>query len=202
MKIELFWSQFMKHHMTWIFCILSILTLTVACGTAPSPQDLSDSSENTADEELSPYSPQVIYATQWSEVMIQSNFAKTTISVGAHFSTTRNACGRDAYGAIPLNSWNELAEALNQAVNTSLSEEYCMPEAQELDQNGYIKKHIDGSVQIKLESKKMLELFQAKDGMICTQLQDRKLAEKLHRSLNTQVIRADQEDCPHGWGSN
>ncbi|NBU21076.1 hypothetical protein EBS43_06655, partial [bacterium] len=112
------------------------------------------------------------------------------------------ACGRDAYGAIPLQAWNKLAQSINQAVSTLLGEEYCMPEAQELDSQGYYKKHVDSSVEIKLDDKKTLVLFLVRDGQICTHLKDHALAETLHQGLNNQVAQADREECPNGWGSN
>jgi hypothetical protein len=193
----------MKHYINTILITFTFLNLLTSCGPKSTINFQPVPLENfPSEEELMPYSSQVVYAKNWSEIIIHANFAKTTITIGAHFSTTRNACGRDAYGAIPLQAWNKLAQSINQAVSTPLGEEYCMPEAQELDSQGYYKKHVDGSVEIKLDDKKTLVLFLVRDGQICTHLKDHALAETLHQGLNNQVAQADREECPNGWGSN
>lgn len=192
----------MQPRLKTLFIISSLAALLNACAN-PSPLGLSDPEPTTApDEELTPYSNEVTYARKWSEIILHANFAKTIITLGAHLSTSRNACGRDAYGAIPLEEWNTLAQAANSAVDSPLGPETCFEEAQELDQNGYIKKHVDGSVQIKLENQQTLDLFYAQEGQICTHLKDRTLAQHLLHQLDQEVIRADREDCPNGWGSN
>ncbi len=142
-------------------------------------------------------------AEGWSQLIMIANYAKTTLDSMAHFNTSRNACGKDAYGAIQSSElWNQMVEYINAAIQAQpRSEAYCTPNSQELDANGYYKKSMDGNVEIKLADGSKRQLFETRGSDICTLIQDPALAKGLLSVLNQLVLIADKEDCPHGWGS-
>jgi hypothetical protein len=75
-----------------------------------------------------PAASTLVYADGWSDLTIIANQAKTEVSPGGHFSTSRNACGKEAYGAIDLAEWNAIAQGANAAVAAHpLAEETCFP---------------------------------------------------------------------------
>src|SRR5690242_4977350 len=69
--------------------------------------------------DLNPVSPNVVYADGWNEIVIVANSAKTRVGVGAHLTTNRNKCGRDAYSSIELAEWNDIAKNTNAAMKTT-----------------------------------------------------------------------------------
>jgi len=169
---------------------------------APEPQQTPSGSENLPPtDELNPRSAQVVYPSGWGEIVINANYAKTTVTVGAHFATTRNACGRDAYGGIDLATWNALAQNANLALQSepNTSEEYCVdPPADAL-------RWMDGTVDIKLPQAngtlKTRTLYEARNGLICSTIRDKTVSDALLGTINQMVLIADKEDCPNGWGS-
>jgi hypothetical protein len=142
-------------------------------------------------------------AEDWSQLTMLANYAKTTLDTMAHFNTSRNACGKDAYGAIQSSGlWNQLVVSINEAVQSnSRSEESCSPFNQETDANGYYKKTMDGTVEVKLANGSKRLLFALRGSDICTTIQDPGLSKNLLSALNDLVLIADKEDCPNGWGS-
>lgn len=142
-------------------------------------------------------------AEGWSQLTMVANYAKTTLDTMAHFNTSRNACGKDAYGAVQSSElWNKMVQNINAAVQSPpRSEAYCAPANQELDANGYYKKTMDGTVEAKLADGSKRQLFEQRGSDICTTIQDPTLSATLLRNLNELVLLADKEDCPNGWGS-
>lgn len=142
-------------------------------------------------------------AQGWLQVVMIANSAKTTLDTMAHFNTNRNACGKDAYGAIQSNDlWHQLVEWVNESVKRApRSEERCTPLSQELDANGYYKKSMDGTVEVKLTDGTKRQLFEVRGSEICTTIDTPETASHLLDALNQLVLIADKEDCPNGWGS-
>ncbi len=142
-------------------------------------------------------------AEGWTQLTLIANYAKTTLDTVAHFNTSRNACGKDAYGAVQsVELWSQMVQAINIAIQTPpRAEEDCTPVNPELDSNGYYKKSMDGTVEIKLIDGTKRQLFAQRGSDMCTTLQDPVASKNLLGVLNALVLIADQEDCPNGWGS-
>ena len=178
------------------FVLLVILGLN-----SPGCSDFSNSFQSTDDIPpphreitLTPVSKNIIYAIGWSDLLINANYAKTTVTVAAHFSTTRNACGKEAYGPIEMDAWNDLATHMNAAIKAGPSRnEYCV--AAPLD-----GKYMDGTVEVKVNGATRT-LYEFKDWQICSTIEDHKTSDALLALLNQLIILADKEDCPNGWGS-
>ncbi|MCM2276648.1 MAG: hypothetical protein NDJ89_01060 [Oligoflexia bacterium] len=129
-----------------------------------------------------------LYAVGWDTVIINANYAKTTVDHVAHFLTTRNACGRDAYGAIELGVWNQFTESLNAAMLEAPLEE---PRCRTVET--YSK--MDGTAEALLEGRKRL-LFEVRGhSEVCTTIRDRATEEKLFSAITAIVLAADKEDC-------
>ncbi len=146
-------------------------------------------------DELTPISPNVVYSTGWGEMTVNANYAKTTITLGAHFATNRNACGKDAYGSIDLELWNALAKNTNLAIQGGTRTEMnCVDPPTET------YKFMDGTVEVKL-AQGTRTLYELKNGQICSSIQDKVVSDALLRAINQLIVVADKEDCPNGWGS-
>lgn len=144
---------------------------------------------------LSPTSPELVYSSGWTEMVIRANSAKTTVDPGAHFATNRNACGKDAYGAIDLEDWNALAKYTNLAIEgESRPEDHCV------DPPAEANKYMDGTVEVKTPSG-IKVLFEVKDWQICTRIKDAQVSDTLLKTIEKIILQADKEDCPNGWGS-
>jgi hypothetical protein len=160
-----------------------------------SPDLISTAQPSEPLPEITPQVPPLTYAQGWDEMIILANSAKTRVSPAAHFATTRNACGREAYGAIDSQTWNPLATGSNAAVVASHLQEglcFAIPD---------VPRPLDGSVQLKLKDGKLLTLFELRGNEICGPLADATLANSLLSAIHRVIQVADQEDCPHGWGS-
>src|SRR4051812_8057937 len=113
--------------------VLALLFIIIAVGVLGCGQDNSDPvaapppKNSTADiPGIDPESQIVTSAKGWSNIVITANMAKTDVGAGAHFATTRNACGKDAYGALSLESWNNLAKNANLSVQgLTRDPDYC-----------------------------------------------------------------------------
>jgi hypothetical protein len=141
------------------------------------------------------HSDQVVYAEGWSEALIQANYAKTVIDTTGHFSTTRNACGKDAFGVLSVEDWNLFAKSLNEISKEGLSSnEYCVPAPED------VSRFMDGEVELKLDQGKKT-LYQYKSYEICSNIQNHQVSDQLLQVINKIIAHADQEDCPNGWGS-
>jgi len=164
----------------------SLLLVMTGCGGG---------ADNAEELLLDPVSPNITYADQWLEITMMANSAKTTISTVAHFSTTRNKCGKDAYGAInDLAFWNEFTKNMNIAVKAPpIADEYCVDSPSQWPR-------MDGTVDAKTEAGKR-SLFWVKGGQVCSTIRDPGTAAKLLAAYHKIVLLADAEDCPNGWGS-
>jgi len=132
----------------------------------------------------------------WTELSWIANSAKTRISTGGHFTTSRNACGKEAYGGVELEAWNKMTTALNLAVQKEpLREDYCVsiPET---------PPYMDGAVDVKIAGGTLRTIYQLKGDQICSTVQDSKISDDLLSAITRIIAAADKEDCPNGWGSN
>ncbi len=161
--------------------------------SVPDPVPPHDTGEDNTD--LNPTSPQVTYASKWTSVTLLANSAKTIIDSLGHFSTNRNACGKDAYGSIALEVWNPLAKNLNLAIEKDPPyNDYCIPIPETNN------KYMDGTVEIKMEQGNR-KLYELRDNQICSTIADPQVSDILFGIINKLIIIADKEDCPNGWGS-
>lgn len=161
-----------------------------------SPQPSPTPTPGIQETGLPAVSPDVVYAKDWSELVIQANFAKTTLTPGAHFLTTRNACGREVYGTVDLETWNGVAKYSNLAIQDPPSQtDYCVKAP--MDSN---EKYMDGIVEIQLAHEKRT-LLELKNDEICSTIADHKVADELLKYINKVIMAADKEECPNGWGS-
>jgi len=155
----------------------------------------------TPEEELHPLSKKVIYAYGWESATIRANSARTKVTIAAHFETDRNACGKDAYGPLDLQTWNDFAQSMNQAIVSLFTQpqtaptEYCTPSPQD-----YSEKFIDESLSVKTIQGDLF-LFENKEGELCTRIADKAIADQLTKATIKIIVAADREDCPNGWGS-
>ena len=164
---------------------------------APDPTKNIPPPQADNNEGLAPNSPNITYASGWSEIDITANMAKTKVTVGAHFGTSRNACGKDAYGAIELATWNSLAKNANLAIqNEPRALDYCVPIP---DDNIYLNRG-GLSVEVKTPTGNRA-LYDIKNGEICSTVQDDATSQALLDAINQVIEAADKEDCPNGWGS-
>lgn len=149
-----------------------------------------------SDPGLPATSPNVIYATGWSVMIIHANYAKTTIDSGAHLTTDRNACGKDAYAAIALDEWNNFSKNVNLAIQKPpVQDEYCVSPPTDT------YKYMDGSVKITTDHGERL-LYETVDYQICSTISDHKLSDTLLALINQLILDADKTNCPNGWGSD
>src|SRR6185503_1348063 len=56
----------------------------------------------------------LIDADGWSDMVLTANYAETKVDIYGHFETSRNACGRESYGAFDKKTWNDVANAMNE----------------------------------------------------------------------------------------
>lgn len=182
--------------MTRTKMVFLLMLLSLGCGKQNSnPSPIAPSQAIETGEELTPYSENDVYAQGWEGVVIDAFWAKTTISASAHFTTNRNACGKDAYGAIDLETWNQFAANVNKIIlMTPLATETCVDPPEDTD------KFMNGTVEVNLENKAKKILFEYKDWQICNKIKDPKLAKETLKIVNQLITTADKEDCPNGWG--
>ncbi len=182
------------------FCVVSICFLSACIREYPQNMNYAgeDLPENTPID-LTPYSPAVVYADGWRDAVIMANFAKTTVDVGAHFATSRNACGKDAFGAIDLATWNQFSKSLNSALKMPARTEdqyYCVSPPMDTS------KWLDGTLEVNLPPpQKSRILYELRDGQICSSIQDKAVSDVLLEVVQKIIVAADREDCPNGWGS-
>jgi len=135
------------------------------------------------------------YAVNWEGVVMQANYAKTKIDTAAHFTTDRNACGKDAYGSLDTTTWNTISKDINAIILTAPLDDknlFCVPYPDHYK--------MDGNVSVELGGGKMRDLFSNVGGQICSTIRDPALSNDLLDALNTVVLRADKEDCNRGIG--
>jgi hypothetical protein len=134
-----------------------------------------------------------IYAEGWNTVVIVANYAKTKVDRIGHWMTSRNACGKEADGALDLAFWNQLAHAINKGIALEpMSAPRCTPLPANTKMDGTADVFMDHGVRT---------LVEVKDSEICTTIKDEKTANDLIEAISHIVEIADKEDCPGGWGS-
>ena len=172
---------------------LTLAAALVACGGSGKSGSGGASDTSWADG-LSPTSPNLIYAVGWTDFDMIANFAKTKIDNAGHFTTSRNACGKDAWGAWgdDVKGWNAFVTAANESIKTEpLREDQCFAPA---DNN-----KMDGNVEIILVTGRRTVL-EARGGQICTNIRDLAVAKAVYAGIDNLVHIADKEDCPNGFG--
>jgi hypothetical protein len=171
--------------------------LTLGCAAqpeVPKPIPANDQVPPGNQVVLPPQPPEATTASNWTELTIQANSAKTTVSTAAHFATDRNACGKDAYGVMGLDDWNSLANHLNVAVlQEPASTPYCVATPDSYP-------YMNDSVVVALTQGKRT-LYELKDGQICSTVQDHQLSDALLADIQKVIVSADKEECAQGWGS-
>lgn len=181
---------FVKHG-SFLFVLSALSIIATGCVSK------SDSQVNASDQPVpaaSPSAPVANYAVGWNQVLIMANYAKTTVDRIGHWATTRNACGKDADGAIELQFWNQLADSVNKAIAAEpLAEARCTPLPADTK--------MDGSAEVGLEQHGIRTLLDVRGDEICTTIKDEQVASKLIEVISKIVEMADKEDCPNGWGS-
>jgi hypothetical protein len=183
--------------------LIAIAPWALGCSAQPDPSHSSSPNSATPglpndSNDLNPFSPNNVYPKGWNKVIITANSAKTTVSSAAHFTTTRNACGRDAYGAIDSESWNNLSKSLNVAVTTTLLPEETQPCVDTPDYYPYM----DGTVEVELnQANEKKTIYALKNGQICTSIPDPETSKVLLEAIHNIIKTADKEECPNGWGS-
>ncbi|MEO5969492.1 MAG: hypothetical protein ABIQ95_06160 [Bdellovibrionia bacterium] len=187
--------------------IFAILTLILITGCSSKPDDRQSNTANipappTEPTHLDPEPVPVAQAIGWTEVLIVANSAKTRVGTGAHFTTSRNACGKEAYGGIGLEAWNKLANALNKAIEKEpLREEYCVSTPDPTPE-GKMPPYMDGTVEVKTATGTVRNIFQLRGDQICGTIPDARASDDLLSAVSKIIAEADKEDCPNGWGSN
>lgn len=170
--------------------LLTTTTLFQACTSAELQSEIA---QPVAIPSSQPNESAMATATGWSELKLQANFAKTTLDAMGHFETTRNACGKDAFGVLELEPWNRLVGTLNQvATETLLTEPRCAPT------ENYSK--MDGVAELVTPEGKRT-IVDASGWQLCTYIRDPAFAQKVFEILEYVVLSADKEECPNGWGS-
>ncbi len=190
-----------------VTCALLLLVLSQVIGcnggesSVPQPQQATPPPKT---EELDRNGHALVWPSGWEDVVLVANSAKSTFDVTGHFSTSRNACGYEAYGKVELEFWNQFAEMLNRAAKAEF-----VPEAQEYCVAWPDPPGMDGTVAFTLLTptsdpnapvRTQRELYYPKSGEICTLIADHRLSDQLLTHLNQFVQIADKKDCPNGWG--
>jgi hypothetical protein len=186
------------------YLLLSIIMLAIAAcaepnGTAKDPTAMPDpnspptGSEERPIEELIGPDPKLQHANGWSQITILGNWAKTTVSIAAHFKTGRNACGKEAYGPIEFEDWNGLAQYANITITQPLGEkENCFPAPDE--------KRYSGGLQVDIKTDNgVISLFEMRDYDICTNIVNPTVYQPLFQYIDRIIVAADKEDCLRGW---
>lgn len=173
-----------------IFVLLTVSLLSLgtfaACGHPPSKN-------GDATKEL-PGQGDTIYAIGWNDIVIQANWAKTTVDGLGHYVTTRNACGRDASGAMDLSAWSKFVIPINNALRQEpLTAQRCVPLSER-------PVKMDGVAEIATDQGKRI-LIDVRNSEMCTTISDQSLAVEVLQALDLVVNLADKEECPNGWGS-
>lgn len=176
--------------------LFMILIGTQGCNSGHENSAAPPPSSNTEHPDNHQNAPEIVFATGWAAMVITANLAKTEVGVGAHFTTTRNACGKDAYGALSLEDWNNFATQANIAVQgLSQDPDYCVP----LPEDDYLTRG-GLSVDIKLPHETRT-LYEVRGDQICSSIQNHQASDALLKAISNVISAADKEDCPNGWGS-
>lgn len=180
---------------------LALFSIGIPLSGCQSELNSSDSNPDALNDPASNSPPpaSAALADGWTQVLIQANYAKTKVDAFAHWNTNRNACGKDADGALELEVWNRLVTAVNHAVTHPLLAE---PRCQPKDQNSENASKMDGTAQV-THTQGKFTLIEVRDtGEICSFVKDEAYSKQLIQAITDIVLIADKEDCPFGWGGS
>jgi hypothetical protein len=125
-----------------------------------------------------------------------ANQAKTDVDSSAHFDTSRNACGREADGALAAQLWNQLANDVNLILLVPPLPDRT-PNCMDIPDGN----RMDGTVDVYNDKvKREVFFYRAGDSQVCSTIQNTQLAMDMLNALTQLVTLADKEDCPNGWG--
>jgi hypothetical protein len=112
-----------------------------ACGGADSP------TQDANQDDAHPPGPAAIYAQGWLTIDMTANSAETKLDSLGHFDTSRNACGREAYGNLDVDLWNQISDQTNKAfLSPSVSaENNCFPRPDGNKMDGTVDLLVDPS---------------------------------------------------------
>lgn len=171
------------------FTLLVGFTFLLGCGQ----KDPALNDSNQSVDELSPTSAGIVYAEGWDEIQMIANSAKTNVDNNGHFTTSRNACGKESFGALDTENFNKISRNMNLiGKQVLLKTPRCTPFPE-----GF---KMDGTAEVKMTAGKKL-VFETHGGEICSYASDPKASDELLAGLDAVVKAADKEDCPRGWGS-
>jgi hypothetical protein len=200
-------NKYNVNQLTAIMHIFLILSLVLTSGCFSDDRQQSEAANIPAPPADAPSHPDpepvpIAIAKGWTDVTIIANSAKTRIGTGAHFTTSRNACGHEAYGGIKLEDWNKMTNSLNIAIQKEpLHEDYCVS-IPDPTPEGRMPPYMDGTVDVKTSEGTLRNIFQLKGDQICGNIPDARASDDLLSAVTQIIAAADKEDCPNGWGSN
>jgi hypothetical protein len=134
--------------------------------------------------------PEFIPAESWSSMTLVISGARTVVSSNGHFTTVPNACYRRESGALDLELWNRVAQAVNRMLQqTWLEQTSCAPRpagAADLFQ----------PVTLAMRDRQTRELLTSSGGKFCTRSADLPAAAELLVALSEVAQKARHEGCP------
>ncbi len=134
--------------------------------------------------------PEFIPAESWSSMTLVISGARTVVSSNGHFTTVPNACYRRESGALDLELWNRVAQAVNRMLQQNwLEQPSCAPRpagAADLYQ----------PVALTLRDRQIRELLTSSGGKFCTRSADLTAAADLLVALSEVAQKAKLEGCP------
>lgn len=177
----------------------------------PSETSPKKKTSREVDREMDPGLPnlsdKVKYVDGWREVVIhgidvQGYKAKVTVSVMAHYLTTRNACNREAYGALSLEDWNQFADAINSVTQgPPPGKKRCIsvpsPMVDTIDETMDIVLSDEGAKRLNKPKSIRLFEFDAEEWGICTTIPDPALSDRLLALAKRVMLVAHTEDCAY-----
>ncbi len=145
-------------------------------------------------EELIEPDKSLKYAIGWSQIIIYGNYAKTTVSYGAHFKTAPNHQQKEAWGVLSLQLWNRLTKFTNQSIEKPLEEsDGVLPIP-----NGNESRYRESGLLVQLKTDKdkdLVTLFQMGYDGIYTQIKDKSLAMSLLKVVDEVIDVVYKEDA-------
>jgi hypothetical protein len=178
--------------------LIAVAALNLHCDSSSNTPSPSQNTNGGSAVIPPPQLDNFVYAVNWDNVIIDNwNYAKTTVDTAAHFTTDRNACGKDAYGAVDNVTWNTLARDVNSVITTTPLDEknlFCVPDA-------YPYRIVGDVTVVDLTNKKTRVLFTFVDSQICSTIRDPGVSNEVLDAINTIVLQADKEDCRRAPGT-
>jgi hypothetical protein len=134
--------------------------------------------------------PEFVPADSWSSMTLVISGARTVVSSNGHFTTVPNACYRRESGALDLELWNRVAQAVNRMLEQNwLDEPSCAPRpagAADLYQ----------PVILAMRDRQTRELLTSSGGKFCSRSADLTAAADLLVALSEVAYKAKHEGCP------